>query len=73
MRIPLLIAVVLALGAAPASAASPPYKDARQPVAKRVSDLLSRMTLEDKVGQMTQAERAQFDKAGEPTRATTTT
>ena len=66
VRIPLLIAVVLALGAAPASAATPAYKDARQPVAKRVSDLLSRMTLEDKVGQMTQAERAQFDKTDEP-------
>jgi beta-glucosidase len=66
MRIPLLIAVVLALSAVPASAATPAYKDARQPVANRVSDLLSRMTLEDKVGQMTQAERAQFDKAGEP-------
>src|SRR3954453_13089596 len=65
VRIPLLIAVVLALGAAPASAATPAYKDARQPVAKRVADLLSRMTLEEKVGQMTQAERAQFDKAGE--------
>jgi beta-glucosidase len=65
VRIPLLIAVVLALCAATASAATPAYKDARQPVAKRVSDLLSRMTLEDKVGQMTQAERAQFDKAGE--------
>jgi beta-glucosidase len=65
VRIPLLIAVVLALCAATASAATPAYKDARQPIAKRVSDLLSRMTLEDKVGQMTQAERAQFDKAGE--------
>src|SRR4051794_31466028 len=65
VRIPLRIAVVLALCAATASAATPAYKDARQPVAKRVSDLLSRMTLEDKVGQMTQAERAQFDKAGE--------
>ncbi|MEO8689804.1 MAG: glycoside hydrolase family 3 protein [Solirubrobacteraceae bacterium] len=64
VRIPLLIAVVLALAAAPASAA-PVYKDARQPVSKRVGDLLSRMTLEEKVGQMTQAERAQFDQTGE--------
>src|SRR3954469_17559351 len=66
VRIPLLIAVVLALSVASASAApTPVYKDARQPVAKRVADLLSRMTLEEKVGQMTQAERAQFDKPGE--------
>ncbi|WP_461012393.1 glycoside hydrolase family 3 N-terminal domain-containing protein [Streptomyces capparidis] len=34
-----------------------PYLDRRLPVAKRVADLLSRMTLEEKVGQMTQAER----------------
>jgi beta-glucosidase len=36
----------------------PVYLDSRAPVPKRVSDLLSRMTLEEKVGQMTQAERA---------------
>jgi beta-glucosidase len=53
--------VVLALGAAPASAAAPAYKDARQPVSKRVADLLSRMTLQEKVGQMTQTERATVD------------
>lgn len=33
-------------------AQQPAYKDARQPVAKRVSDLLSRMTLEEKVAQL---------------------
>jgi beta-glucosidase len=62
VRIPLLIAVVLALGAAPAAAATPAYKDARQPVSKRVADLLSRMTLEEKVGQMTQTERARIEE-----------
>ncbi|WP_432494591.1 glycoside hydrolase family 3 protein [Kineococcus gypseus] len=35
-----------------------PYRDARLPVEARVRDLLGRMTLEEKVGQMTQAERA---------------
>jgi beta-glucosidase len=35
-----------------------PYENPRMPVAQRVEDLLSRMTLEEKVGQMTQAERA---------------
>lgn len=30
------------------------YKDASAPVAKRVDDLLARMTLEEKIGQMTQ-------------------
>ncbi|WP_328940468.1 glycoside hydrolase family 3 C-terminal domain-containing protein [Streptomyces sp. NBC_00250] len=34
-----------------------PYLDTRLPVRKRVADLLSRMSLEEKAGQMTQAER----------------
>jgi len=34
-----------------------PYKDPALPVAERVSDLLGRMTLNEKVGQMTQADR----------------
>ncbi|WP_031008158.1 glycoside hydrolase family 3 protein [Streptomyces sp. NRRL F-5727] len=34
-----------------------PYLDARLPVQRRVADLLSRMTLAEKAGQMTQAER----------------
>ena len=34
-----------------------PYLNARLPVDKRVNDLLARMTLEEKIGQMTQAER----------------
>ncbi len=33
------------------------YKDASQPVPSRVQDLLGRMTLDEKLGQMTQAER----------------
>ncbi|MDE7397720.1 MAG: beta-glucosidase, partial [Muribaculum sp.] len=32
----------------------PPYQNPELPVAERVSDLLSRMTLEEKVGQMNQ-------------------
>ncbi|MDT7539734.1 MAG: beta-glucosidase [Actinomycetota bacterium] len=36
-----------------------PYEDASLPVNQRVADLLSRMTLEEKVGQMTQTERYQ--------------
>lgn len=34
------------------------YKDANQPVAARVGDLLSRMTLEEKIGQMVQIDRS---------------
>lgn len=33
------------------------YKDPKQPAAARVKDLLSRMTLEEKIGQMTQIDR----------------
>jgi beta-glucosidase len=67
-----LVALSLAVplvGAATSSAttaeskttARPVYLDARQPVERRVADLLRRMTLEEKVGQMTQAERANVD------------
>ena len=34
------------------------YLNAKLPIARRIDDLMSRMTLADKVGQMTQAERA---------------
>ncbi|XP_022856517.1 lysosomal beta glucosidase-like [Olea europaea var. sylvestris] len=33
------------------------YKDAKQPIGVRVKDLLSRMTLEEKIGQMAQIDR----------------
>jgi beta-glucosidase len=60
-RVLLTLAVALAL--LPATAAAElPYENPRLPVHKRVDDLLSRMTLEEKVGQMTQTERYQvFD------------
>ena len=38
-----------------------PYQDAALPVSARVKDLLGRMTLPEKVGQMTQAERGGVD------------
>jgi beta-glucosidase len=56
----LLTALVFAVAVAPAAAAAP-YENPRLPVSKRVDDLLSRMTLEEKVGQMTQTERARVD------------
>jgi beta-glucosidase len=40
---------------------SPAYMNAHLPVQQRVQDLLSRMTLAEKVGQMTQAERAPIE------------
>jgi beta-glucosidase len=41
----------------PAAAAVLPYQNPSLPVADRVTDLLSRMSLDEKIGQMTQAER----------------
>ena len=41
-------------GSVPADA---PYKKASLPIDTRIADLLSRMTLEEKIGQMTQIER----------------
>lgn len=70
----LLTATLLAVPGTSATAAdSPrsttlPYRDPDLPTAARVADLLERMTLAEKVGQMTQAERG--DVAGDPSRVT---
>jgi len=42
-----------------------PYLDRTLPIGRRVADLMSRMTLADKVGQMTQAERAAVGNGGD--------
>src|SRR5919197_4112127 len=58
----LALAAGLLTASAPtrAGAASPlPYEDPSLPIPQRVADLLSRMTLAEKVGQMTQTERYQ--------------
>jgi beta-glucosidase len=62
----LAVAVAAPAGGASArhssQAAGPlPYQNASLPVRQRVNDLLSRMTLAEKIGQMTQAERAEID------------
>ncbi|MBA9003323.1 glycoside hydrolase family 3 protein [Thermomonospora cellulosilytica] len=50
---------LVAVPAAPSAAETTPvYLNAKMPVERRVADLLGRMTLEEKIGQMTQAERA---------------
>jgi beta-glucosidase len=59
---------VAAPSAAPAAMEVLPYQDPSQPVPARVADLLSRMTLEEKIGQMTQAERGAV--VGDPSRIT---
>ena len=47
-----------------------PYLDRKLPVRKRVADLLSRMSLEEKAGQMTQAERGAVRERGRRRRRT---
>jgi beta-glucosidase len=66
----LILAAALAVAAGGGGAAAqtadpaPPYEDPSLPVSQRVADLLSRMTLAEKVGQMTQTERYQvYDDA----------
>src|SRR4051794_2364874 len=55
---PALAAIVATLAvAAPAAADGLPYENPNLPVSQRVADLMSRMTLQDKIGQMTQTER----------------
>lgn len=48
------VVLSLSLGATCFAQKTPLYKDASQPVEKRVQDLMTRMTLEEKVGQMCQ-------------------
>jgi beta-glucosidase len=50
-----ILVTLVACQRAPASA-TPLYKDASQPVETRVDDLLARMTLDEKIGQMIQIE-----------------
>src|SRR3954449_11336821 len=55
-RWPVVAAMIMGLATAASTNAQPQrqplYKDARQPVERRVEDLLSRMTLDEKVAQL---------------------
>ncbi|KAF7148661.1 hypothetical protein RHSIM_Rhsim03G0055200 [Rhododendron simsii] len=51
------ILVVCLCWAAMAEAEYKKYKDPKQPINVRIKDLMSRMTLEEKIGQMTQIDR----------------
>ena len=48
------------LGSAPAQTQAPEYRNPALPIEQRVADLLKRMTLEEKVGQLTTARRGNF-------------
>ncbi len=48
------------LGSASAQTPAPEYRNPALPIEQRVSDLLKRMTLEEKVGQLTTARRGNF-------------
>lgn len=55
-----IMMILLPVSQPPADAqrAGAPYMDRRLPVTKRIDDLLGRMTLDEKVGQMTQADHS---------------
>uniref|UniRef100_A0A1D1YYF7 beta-glucosidase n=1 Tax=Anthurium amnicola TaxID=1678845 RepID=A0A1D1YYF7_9ARAE len=57
-RIPLLGLLFLLLAAVITEAHTLKYKDPKQPLGARLRDLLGRMTLAEKIGQMTQIERS---------------
>ncbi|KAJ6349512.1 hypothetical protein OIU77_006986 [Salix suchowensis] len=56
-RFPVFLMGLVVIWAALAEAEYMIYKDAAKPLNSRIKDLVSRMTLEEKIGQMTQIER----------------
>lgn len=56
--VPMLGFLLLCFLAAVTEATYIKYKDPKQPLGARIRDLMSRMTLAEKIGQMTQIERA---------------
>jgi beta-glucosidase len=62
---PVLAALLLPWPVIAAGTAAPPYKDPSLPIENRVEDLLSRMSLEEKVGQMVQASTGSLARPGD--------
>ncbi|KAL0390714.1 UNVERIFIED_CONTAM: Indole-3-acetaldehyde oxidase, partial [Sesamum calycinum] len=57
MMMSFLVLCLWLLAAAATEAEYPKYKDPKQPLNMRIKDLMRRMSLEEKIGQMTQIER----------------
>ncbi|CAA6658477.1 unnamed protein product [Spirodela intermedia] len=57
-RVAAIAVAIFCFWSAAAAAEYPKYKDPKQPLNVRLNDLLSRMTLEEKIGQMAQIERS---------------
>lgn len=57
IRAPAVGVLVMCLLACVSGTQDAKYKDPKQPLSVRIKDLMSRMTLEEKIGQMTQIER----------------
>ncbi len=53
----LLLATAASCDSTPETKVDGPFRDPKRPVAERVADHLARMSLDEKIGQMTQAER----------------
>lgn len=53
----LYVLIVCCCAAVVAEAEYAKYKDPKQPISYRIRDLMKRMTLEEKIGQMVQIER----------------
>jgi beta-glucosidase len=62
------IFAVLTLGTVSAAEPAPLYKNPKAPIEKRVDDLLKRMTLEEKIGQMTQIDHTYLKKLDDITK-----
>lgn len=56
--VPIAVFLLICCWAAATEAKYMKYRDARQPVSVRIKDLMSKMTLAEKIGQMTQIERS---------------
>ena len=63
-RLAVLALVLTAPWPAASQAGAPPYLDARRSIEARVDDLLGRMTLDEKLGQMALIEKGSIDPAG---------